>query len=214
MLVAYKNPGPGTNCCNSKFSAIVVKENPGLDDDSKGLSREFQVNWGLHHFSNAENYNQWAEKKRFQIGDSLVFSYSSNDDSVLNVTREAYENCNTESPTTKYTDGHTVFSLGHSGPYYFISGNKDNCVKNEKLVVVVMADQRNRSPPPLGSTELPSPPASSESPPVGNAENKPTLALGEESNPTKNDATSLALMSVTGSTMGALFVASTLVLGL
>ncbi|XP_039014100.1 early nodulin-like protein 3 [Hibiscus syriacus] len=181
----------------------------------KGYAREFQVNWGLHNGSNAENYNQWAEKNRFQIGDSLVFSYAPNDDSVLNVTTEAYENCNTESPTAKYTDGHTVFSLDHSGPHYFISGNKDNCVKNEKLIVVVMADRINRSsPPPSGSTEPPSPPPSSESPPVGSAENNPTPAPGEDSNPTKNDATSLWLMSVTGSTMGAMFVASTLALGL
>ncbi|GMJ15942.1 early nodulin-like protein 9 [Hibiscus trionum] len=187
----------------------------------KGYAREFQVNWGLH---NAENYNQWAERNRFQIGDSLVFSYAPNDDSVLHVTEEAYKNCNLDSPIAKYTDGHTVFSLDHSGPYYFISGNKDNCGLNEKLVVVVMADRSNRSsttnetiapspPPPSGSTEPPSPAPSGESPPTGSVEINPTQAPSEESNPTKNAATSLVLMSVAGSGMGAVFVASTLVLG-
>ncbi|KAE8713671.1 Early nodulin-like protein 3 [Hibiscus syriacus] len=189
----------------------------------KAHARQFQVNWGLHNGSNAENYNQWAEKNRFQTGDSLVFSYAPNDDSVLHVTEEAYKNCNLESPIAKYTDGHTVFSLDHSGPYYFISGNKDNCGKNEKLVVVVLADRSNRSstgnetlapsPPPVGSTEPPSPAPSGESPPDGTVENNPTPAPSEETNPSKNAATSLALMSVTGSTMGAMLVASTLVLG-
>lgn len=37
----------------------------------KGYAREFQVNWGLHNGTYAENYNQWAEKNRFQIGDSI-----------------------------------------------------------------------------------------------------------------------------------------------
>ncbi|KAK8579137.1 hypothetical protein V6N13_142357 [Hibiscus sabdariffa] len=190
----------------------------------KGCAREFQVNWGLHNGSNAENYNQWAEKNRFQIGDSLVFSYAPNDDSVLNVTEEAYKSCSIESPIAKYTDGHTVFSLDHSGPYYFISGNKDNCEKNEKLVVVVMADRSNPSPttnetiapsppPPSDLTEPPSPAPSGESPPTGSVEINPTQAPSEESNPTKNAATSLVLMSATGSTVGAMFVASSLVLG-
>ncbi|MBA0816546.1 hypothetical protein Gohar_001197, partial [Gossypium harknessii] len=111
----------------------------------KGYARDFSVNWGLHNGSNAESYNQWAEKNRFQIGDSLVFTYTPNDDSVLQVNKDAYKNCSVESPLASYTDGHTVFSLSHSGPYYFISGNKDNCEKNEKLVVVVLADRSNRS---------------------------------------------------------------------
>ncbi|KAL4280293.1 hypothetical protein GQ457_03G023300 [Hibiscus cannabinus] len=175
----------------------------------KGCAREFQVNWGLHNGSNAENYNQWAEKNRFQIGDSLVFSYVPNDDSVLNVTEEAYKRCTIESPIAKYTDGHTVFSLDHSGPYYFISGNKHNCDKNEKLVVVVMADRSNPTIAP------PSPAPSAESPPTGSGgdEINPTQAPTEDSNPTKNAATTLVLMSATGSTMGAIFVASSLVLG-
>ncbi|GMI63709.1 early nodulin-like protein 9 [Hibiscus trionum] len=189
----------------------------------KGYAREYQVNWGLHNGSNAENYNHWAEKNRFQIGDSLVFSYAPNDDSVLHVTEDAYKNCKLESPIAKYTDGHTVFSLDRSGPYYFISGNKDNCGKNEKLVVVVLADRSNRSstgnetlapsPPPSGSTEPPSPAPSGESPPVGTVEINPTPAPSEETKPSKNGATSLVLMGVTGSTMGAMLVASTLVLG-
>ncbi|XVF34063.1 hypothetical protein REPUB_Repub18cG0024400 [Reevesia pubescens] len=195
----------------------------------KGYAREFQVNWGLH---NAENYNQWAEKNRFQIGDSLVFNYPPNEDSVVYVTEEAYKNCSVETPVSKYTDGHTVFSLSHSGPYYFISGNEENCQKNEKLVVVVLADRTNRSSstnetnppslPPSGSIDImPSPAPSAESPSTGTVEINPTPAPSagtveinptpapsEESNPP--NAASSVFMSVTGS-IGA-FVASTLLL--
>lgn len=61
---------------------------------------------------------------------------------------------------SKYTDGHTVFSLDHSGPYHFISGTKGNCQKNEKLVVVVLADRTNRSST-TNVTNAPSPAPSS-----------------------------------------------------
>ncbi|MFQ6650506.1 hypothetical protein Gotur_022407 [Gossypium turneri] len=186
----------------------------------KGYARDFSVNWGLHNGSNAESYNQWAEKNRFQIGDSLVFTYTPNDDSVLQVNKDAYKNCSVESPLASYTDGHTVFSLSHSGPYYFISGNKDNCEKNEKLVVVVLADRSNRSstanetnpssPPPSSSIDImPSPAPSGESPPAGTVEN-PTPAPSDESKPP--NAASAVFMSVTAS-MGAVFAASTLLLG-
>ncbi|XVF03959.1 hypothetical protein REPUB_Repub05bG0038700 [Reevesia pubescens] len=167
-----------------------------------GCAREFQVKWGLQNGTNAENYNKWAERNRFQIGDSLVFIYTPNDDSVLHVTAEAYKKCNVESPISKYTDGHTVFSLSHSGPYYFISGNQENCQKNEKLVVVVLTDRTTPpSPPPSGSIDIiPSP---------GTVEINPTQAPSGESNPPPNAASSV-LISVTGS-IGA-FVASSILL--
>ncbi|XWS11188.1 hypothetical protein CRYUN_Cryun38cG0062500 [Craigia yunnanensis] len=185
----------------------------------KGYAREFKVNWGLHNGTNAENYNQWAEQNRFQIGDTLLFIYVPNNDSVLQVTEEAYKNCSVEAPISKYSDGHTVFSLSQSGPYHFISGNQENCQNNEKLVVVVLADRSNRSsstnetnppsPSPSGSIDIvPSPAPSAESPPTGTVEINPTPAPSEESNP-PNAAYSV-FMSVTGS-IGA-FVASTFLL--
>ncbi|CAN7018997.1 unnamed protein product [Brassica rapa subsp. trilocularis] len=109
--------------------------------------------------SDDQVYNQWAEKSRFQISDSLLFIYQPNQDSVVQVTRDAYDSCNTDEPTAKFTDGHTSFNLDRSGPYYFISGNKDNCHKNQKLIIIVMADRSNAkttttsSPPPSPSVE-------------------------------------------------------------
>ncbi|XWS27886.1 hypothetical protein CRYUN_Cryun25bG0018500 [Craigia yunnanensis] len=154
----------------------------------KGYAREFVVNWGLHNGTTAKNYDQWAEKNRFQIGDSIVFIYTPNDDSVLHVTAEDYKNCNVESPISKYTDGRTVYPFIQTGPYYFISGNQEHCQKNEKLVVVVLANHSS-------STNETSP----LSPPSGSI---------EESNPP--NAASSVFMSVTAS-IGA-FVASTVVL--
>ncbi|XP_057953941.1 early nodulin-like protein 3 [Malania oleifera] len=111
-----------------------------------------------------ETYNHWAERMRFQVNDSLIFKYKKGSDSVLIVTQEDYNNCNTTKPIKALKDGTSVVKLNRSGPFFFISGNACGCDRgHEKLVVVVMA-VRNR-------THVPSPappvaPPTSWSPPA------------------------------------------------
>ncbi|KAJ4867886.1 early nodulin-like protein 9 [Raphanus sativus] len=130
---------------------------------NKAYAREFAVGgakgWTVP--SGSQVYSQWAEQSRFQIGDSLLFVYQSNQDSVLQVTRDAYDSCNTDAPTAKFADGKTSFALAQSGPYYFISGNKDHCHKNEKLVVIVMADRSGNK---NNNTTSSSPPSTAPAP--------------------------------------------------
>ncbi|WVZ77793.1 hypothetical protein U9M48_025615 [Paspalum notatum var. saurae] len=87
----------------------------------------------------AEPFNTWAEKIRFQIGDSLLFVYPKDQDSVLLVEPADYNACNTSSYVKKFDDGDTVFTLDRSGPLFFISGVEANCRANEKLIVMVLA---------------------------------------------------------------------------
>ncbi|CAA7394450.1 unnamed protein product [Spirodela intermedia] len=127
----------------------------------------------------AESYNQWAERNRFKIGDSLLFAYPAGRDSVLLVTKEGFDGCDTASPPAASlgADGNTVFTFDRSGPFFFISGAGDNCRKGEKMVVIVLADRSNRSsptaappstppstPPPASGTPAPEP-ATTPSPP-------------------------------------------------
>ncbi|KAL5227100.1 hypothetical protein ABZP36_015365 [Zizania latifolia] len=91
--------------------------------------------------NNASAYNLWAEHTRFRVGDAIAFSYQPGNDSVLVVDKAAYDGCDTNSPVDTFADGNTVFTFTRSGPFYFISGNKDNCNRDEKLVVVVMRER-------------------------------------------------------------------------
>ncbi|KDP33508.1 hypothetical protein JCGZ_07079 [Jatropha curcas] len=93
--------------------------------------------------SQSDSLNKWAETARFQIGDSLVWKYDSQKDSVLQVTREAYLSCNTSNPIEEYKDGNTKVKLDRSGPFYFISGAEGHCEKGQKIIVVVLST-RNR----------------------------------------------------------------------
>ncbi|TVU00165.1 hypothetical protein EJB05_54423 [Eragrostis curvula] len=91
----------------------------------------------------AESLNSWAMKNRFQVGDTLVFVYPSDQDSVLLVDPSDYNSCNTSSYQKKFTDGDTTFTLDRPGAFFFISGVDANCRNNEKLIVMVLAAGRN-----------------------------------------------------------------------
>ncbi|XP_018457193.1 early nodulin-like protein 15 [Raphanus sativus] len=93
------------------------------------------------------SFDEWAQKARFKVGDFLVFSYEAGKDSVLQVTREAYEKCNTTSPIASYTDGNTKVKLEQHGPVYFISGTEGHCQKGQKLRVVVVTPRSSAFSP-------------------------------------------------------------------
>ncbi|KAL2337013.1 hypothetical protein Fmac_011459 [Flemingia macrophylla] len=98
--------------------------------------------------SQSDSLNQWAERSRFRVDDYLVWKYESGKDSVLEVTREAYANCNISNPIKEYSDGKTKVKLDHPGPFYFISGAKGHCEKGQKVIVVVMSPRHTISPAP------------------------------------------------------------------
>ncbi|KAI5605695.1 hypothetical protein BDE02_01G369000 [Populus trichocarpa] len=192
----------------------------------KNNAFQYQVGGGSKGWTVPDNtssssksyYNDWAERTRFRIGDSLLFAYDPSQDSVLQVSKGDYENCTTKNPIAAFNDPKTVFTFNHSGHHYFISGNKDNCLKNEKLVVVVLADrssnhsantnQTTAAPSPsLGYSDMvPAPtPSGVETPPApaGIADINPTPAPAGVS---PNSASSL-FVSFIGS-MGAFFASS------
>ncbi|KAK9673740.1 hypothetical protein RND81_12G185900 [Saponaria officinalis] len=108
--------------------------------------------------SETETYNEWAEQNRFHIGDSIRFKYSK--DSVLQVDREAYGNCNGTSPISKFEDGNTVVEFDRSGFFYFISGKAGHCEAGQKMIIRVMVQSGVQHPPanaPSPSAEGPSP---------------------------------------------------------
>ncbi|CAI9285641.1 unnamed protein product [Lactuca saligna] len=105
--------------------------------------------WRIHTSPN--ELNEWAEKERFRIGDSLVFKYDSKIDSVLRVDEEDYKKCNKSNPSKSYNDGNTKIKLDEAGPFFFISGANGNCEKGEKLEVKVLSQKH------AGSVGGPSP---------------------------------------------------------
>ncbi|KAJ4950643.1 hypothetical protein NE237_027475 [Protea cynaroides] len=103
--------------------------------------------------SESESLNRWAEGYRFQIGDSLVWKFDPQTDSVLLVTKKEYVTCNTTSPIAEYKEDNSKVKLDRSGPFYFISGAQGHCDKGQKLTVVVVSERRGY----MGLSPAPSP---------------------------------------------------------
>ncbi|CAH8386419.1 unnamed protein product [Eruca vesicaria subsp. sativa] len=94
--------------------------------------------------STEERLNHWSERTRFKIGDSLLWKYNAENDSVMQVSEKDYMRCDRSEPIRGYKDGHTKIELEKSGPYYFISGEEGHCQRGEKLLVVVLSPNHNR----------------------------------------------------------------------
>ncbi|KAL0358266.1 UNVERIFIED_CONTAM: Early nodulin-like protein 1 [Sesamum angustifolium] len=119
-------------------------------------AREFEVggkrpSWELP--SSSDDFSKWAQRNRFQIGDSIVLTYDAKSDSVLEVTEKSYKTCNTSNPIKSYADGNTKITLDKSGPFFFISGAEGHCQKGQKLEILVLSAKHHS----LGHSPAPSP---------------------------------------------------------
>ncbi|XP_009626225.1 stellacyanin-like [Nicotiana tomentosiformis] len=74
----------------------------------------------------------WLVGKKFNVGDVLVFQYSSFD-SVSEVTKENFEGCNMSNVLDLSKNGNTSFPLTKPGDRYFVSGNRLHCLGGMKL---------------------------------------------------------------------------------
>lgn len=110
-------------------------------------SFEFQVGgvkgWVVPPVNDTKIYNDWASENRFTAGDTIRFRYKK--DSVMEVTEEEYKRCNSTQPSFFSNTGNTVFQLGRSGTFYFISGAYGHCERGQRMIVKVMAEDESSS---------------------------------------------------------------------
>lgn len=99
-----------------------------------------------------ESYNHWAGRSRFQVNDTIVFTHEGVD-SVLLVTEQDFDTCNTRNPVRRLqavgssgSSERSVFKLDRSGPFFFISSDEERCQKGQKLYIIVMAVRRSTTP--------------------------------------------------------------------
>lgn len=84
-------------------------------------------------------------------------------DSVVQVTRENYFSCNITSPIFQSKEGTSsvTVKLYRPGAYYFVSDEKTNCGKGQRVIVVVMSRRSSligmMAPAPSSSTDAESP---------------------------------------------------------
>ncbi|CAI0409215.1 unnamed protein product [Linum tenue] len=124
----------------------------------------------------SESYDHWAQRLRFQVNDSLVFKYKEGSDSVVQVKKEDYDSCDTSKKLKVMKSGTSVFSFPQSGPFYFISGNKKQCLAGQKLIVVVLAVRSPPKTPTAPPSPAPALPPTASQPPSSAPAGAPDLA--------------------------------------
>ncbi|KAL1555609.1 early nodulin-like protein 1 [Salvia divinorum] len=136
-------------------------------------------------------YNNWAQRHRFQVNDDLVFKYQKGNDSVLVVGEDDYNKCNKKNPIHTLTDGYSKVKLKQAGPFFFISGHGQRCEKGQKLTTVVLSDHQPRH---SASSAAPSPSPSaktpSHAPPLHSPSHSPSPAAHESSLPPSHSPSS------------------------
>ncbi|XP_003602323.3 early nodulin-like protein 2 [Medicago truncatula] len=90
----------------------------------------------------SSGYNVLTSGIKLLIHDNIYFKYNKEIDSVLVVNKQDHDSCNTKNPIYKMEGGDSAFQLDKSGPFYFISGNVENCQKGRKLNVVAWFPHR------------------------------------------------------------------------
>ncbi|KAK1434129.1 hypothetical protein QVD17_11047 [Tagetes erecta] len=111
-------------------------------------AKEYQVGdavgWRIPATNETELYTTWASRRKFHIGDSLRFRYSTS--SVVLVDKYGYYHCDSSHPISYFNDGDTVVNLDKEGTYYFISGNSDRCQQGQRMILNVKVDVQTISP--------------------------------------------------------------------
>ncbi|CAN6480650.1 unnamed protein product [Victoria cruziana] len=97
--------------------------------------------WGVPASVSPKIYENWSQKKDFRI----VFLYPPSEDSLIQVTEDAYKICNTSNPIAYFDDGNTVFNITGPGTFYFTSGVNGHCLKSQKLAVYVASNGTSSS---------------------------------------------------------------------
>ncbi|XP_015877657.3 mavicyanin [Ziziphus jujuba] len=95
------------------------------------------------------NLATWAQDKTFNVGDVLLFQYSSSH-SVSEVKKEAFDKCETTNVLKTYSGGNSTITLTKPGERYFVCGNKLHCLGGMKLQVNV---ENNQDYAPAGQPE-------------------------------------------------------------
>ncbi|PKA55679.1 Stellacyanin [Apostasia shenzhenica] len=95
------------------------------------------------------NYTEWADGKKFRVGDALVFSYDPKHHNVMKVSGNDFKDCNTSANTSPPLDsGNDTIILSTAGRKWYICGVGKHCVSGMKVFIDVVGDTEAPAPSP------------------------------------------------------------------
>ncbi|KAF5194540.1 Uclacyanin [Thalictrum thalictroides] len=113
----------------------------------------------------ASVYTNWAATKTFMVGDTLVFNFGDNEHDVAEVTKMAFEACNTTNTIGPILLKAPVnITLTRPGQHYYICTFSQHCSLGQKLAINVSGSPSTAPAPP---TPTSSGPTAAEGPTAG-----------------------------------------------
>ncbi|KAJ8774750.1 hypothetical protein K2173_017196 [Erythroxylum novogranatense] len=113
-------------------------------------------------------YTNWANGRKFVMGDVLSFIFRTNEHNVLQVSKASYDACSSSDPVGDiFSTGPANFTLLTPGHHFYICTLEKHCKHGQKLAINVLSSSASSpepSQPPSLSPETtpaaPSPPSS------------------------------------------------------
>ncbi|KAM3315332.1 hypothetical protein ACQJBY_033828 [Aegilops geniculata] len=115
------------------------------------------------------DYSSWVSGKKFNVGDEIVFKYSTPAHDVVEVSKAGYDSCSIDGAINTLASGNDVITLNATGTRYFICGVPNHCsptaAASMKVVIDVASGSSSPSSPmpaagPGASNSPPAPPSS------------------------------------------------------
>ncbi|XP_075503233.1 LOW QUALITY PROTEIN: early nodulin-like protein 21 [Primulina tabacum] len=100
-----------------------------------------RAGWAVPPANQTDLYNEWASRERFEVGDTVRFKYKK--DSVMEVNKTEYNECNSSRPNFFSNKGDTIYTLDRSGFFYFISGATGHCERGQRMIVWVIGQDED-----------------------------------------------------------------------
>ncbi|XVF88349.1 hypothetical protein PTKIN_Ptkin19aG0043700 [Pterospermum kingtungense] len=87
--------------------------------------------------TNNDLYDNWADNKNFAVGDVLVFTFTTGQHDVAEVTEANYDSCTGTNPISLVSNGPARITLNRTGDYHFICTIPGHCAAGQKLSIEV-----------------------------------------------------------------------------
>ncbi|KAL5769021.1 hypothetical protein ACOSP7_015579 [Xanthoceras sorbifolium] len=136
----------------------------------------------------ATAYTTWAANKTFNVGDILVFNFATGRHDVAEVTKAAFDACNTASPISRVTTSPANVTLNSAGEHYYICTFTGHCAAGQKLAVNVTSGPSSPAPQPSTPSPVPTPTATPTPTPTPTSSPTPTPTPTSSPTPTPTSA--------------------------
>ncbi|KAF3625489.1 putative cucumber peeling cupredoxin-like [Capsicum annuum] len=106
----------------------------------------------------AAAYTNWADRKTFRVGDTLVFNFTTNQHDVLQVQKSSFDGCNSQNAVgSPILAGPANITLNSTGDHYYICTFGRHCLNGQKLAIRVSSSTSTPGAnPPTSSAAGPS----------------------------------------------------------